>query len=95
VIPALAGRTLALVVPRPFVDDGDERAAAAAAFLDPRTPADERQRIEERYGVRFVLLRVGDGSDAALLDELLAEGATVVHEDDDYLLVTLAGSGDG
>jgi hypothetical protein len=94
-IPALAGRTLALVVPRPFVDDADARATAARAFLDPRTSPADRREIQDDYDVRFVLLQVGDGSDTALLDQLLAEGGTVVHEDDDYRLVALAGSADG
>jgi hypothetical protein len=95
VIPALAGRTLALVVPRPFVTHADERLAAQRAYLDPRTSAARRRSIEDRFDVRFVLLHVGDESDEALRSLLLEEGGIVVYEDDEYVLVAPAGTHDG
>jgi hypothetical protein len=92
VVPALAGRTLALAVPRPFVSDADERLEAQRELLDASTSAARRREIEDRFDVRFVLLRVGDQSDEALLSVLLGQGGTVVHEDEDFLLVALEGT---
>ena len=89
VIPALAGRTLALVVPRPFVTDADAREQAEREYLDPSLDAARRREIEERYDVRFVLLRPQHRQDRALLEVLAASGATVVHRDDGIVLLEL------
>ena len=91
VIPALAGRTLALAVPRPFVADADERVEAQHDYLEAATPIARRRQIEDRYDVRFALLQARDERDRALLAVLVDEGATVVYEDDEYVLVSLAG----
>lgn len=89
VIPALAGRTLALVVPRPFVDDADQRRRAQREYLDPRTDPARRREIQDRYDVRFVLLHPRDAEDRALLDALRSDGATVAHRDGEHVLVEL------
>ena len=86
VVPALAGRSLALVVPRPFVTDADERLRAQRRYLDPATTPEERRGIEDEHDVRFVLLRT-DRRDRTLLAGLRAEGATVVAEDDGRILL--------
>jgi hypothetical protein len=90
IIPALAGRTLVLAVPRPFIDDLDERARAQRAYTDPTTDAGRRRAIEDRYDVRFVLLGSRDAEDQQLLDQLRSEGATVEAETDDFVLLALA-----
>jgi hypothetical protein len=95
VIPALAGRTLALAVPRPFVPDADARAAALDELLDPATAPSRRRQLADRYDVAFVLLRPSDARDRALLPLFLEEGAAVVHEDTTYALLALAGGADG
>lgn len=89
VIPALAGRTLALGTPRPFVTDADARRAARRTFLDPATAPARRAEIQERYDLRFVLLHAEDPRDRRLLAALERAGAQVVHDDGDLVLVEL------
>jgi len=89
VVPALAGRSLALVVPRPFVTDADARRQAQRRYLDPVTPAERRRAIEDQFDVRFVLLRTDQPRDRALLDVLQSEGATVAHAEGGYTLLRL------
>jgi hypothetical protein len=87
VIPALAGRTLALSVPRPFVADADARRAAEREILDPATDAARRRATLEQYDVRFLLLHISDPRDRALLERLQADGATIVAQENGRVLV--------
>ena len=89
VIPALAGRTLALAIPRPFVDDADERKLAEDDVLDAATPAARRGEIQARYQVRFVLLHADAPEDRALREVLEADGASVLYADDEFVLIEL------
>jgi len=89
VIPAITGRTLALAVPRPFVDDADERKRAEAELLDARTTAARRGEIQARYRVRFVLLHVDALDDQALRGVLEGDGASAVYDDDELVLIEL------
>lgn len=89
IIPALAGRTLTLAAPRPFVDDLEARAVAQRDYVDRATTVAERRAIETRYDVRFVLLRTDDAMDRLLLERLRAEGAAVVAGTDELVLVAL------
>ncbi|MSO87914.1 MAG: hypothetical protein EXQ71_10410, partial [Acidimicrobiia bacterium] len=75
VIPALAGRTLALSVARPFVADADERLRAQREFLDPATSRERRGELQDRYRVRFVLLQAQDDRDRRLVVNLERAGA--------------------
>ncbi len=89
IIPALTGRSLALAVPRPFVTDADARKRAQRRFFDPATSAHRRAEIQDEFQVRFALLHI-DEAGRALLRILTAGGATVVHRDDELVLVELA-----
>lgn len=89
VVPALAGRSLALVVPRPFVEDADTRRRAQREYLDPSTDPARRRAIEEQFDIRFVLLHANDPEDRALLALLRDEGASVVNEENGFTLVAL------
>jgi hypothetical protein len=89
VVPAIAGRALSLGVVRPFVDDADARLRARAAFFDPATSAAERAEIVERYSADFALLHRGNPANEQVLDQLVEDGATIVHDDDGLVLVEL------
>ena len=89
VVPALAGRTLVLSVPRPFVEDADQRERDQREYLDPAATEVRRREIQARHQVRFVLLHVRDPRDRALLRSLRRGGAEEVHRDDELVLVEL------
>lgn len=89
VIPAVAGRTLTLAVPRPFVDDAAQRKQAQKELLDVTTSGARRSEINVRYHVRFMLLRAGAPGDRALRDVLVADGAAEVYRDARHVLVEL------
>ncbi len=89
VIPAVAGRTLALAVPRPFVVDAAQRKRAQTELLDATTSAARRSEINLRYDVRFMLLRVGARGDRALRAVLAAEGGDEVYRDARHVLIEL------
>jgi len=54
-IPTFGPKVVTLHHRNPLIADADERAHAAATFFAPGTPAAERRRIVETYGVTHVL----------------------------------------
>ena len=87
VIPALAGRTLTLAAPRPFLDDLRERERAQREIFDTDTDPARRRDLLDRHQVRFVLLRRDDPRTPILLEELLRESADEVAEVRGFVLL--------
>lgn len=87
VVPAVAGRTVTLAAPRPFLDDLPERDRAQREVLDPDTPEGRRTELLDRYHVRFVLLHPRDPGQQALVASLQGEGGTVVASERGLVLL--------
>ena len=90
VIPAIAGQPLRPYWKAPGPRDARARAAAQTEFLDPVTSADRRAAIQERYGVRYVLVHPTSSGATPLVRLLKSNGAKVVYDDDGLQLVALA-----
>jgi alpha-1,6-mannosyltransferase len=91
VVPALAGRVVAVTNALPFVPDAAARRHAVSTFFDGTADAAERNRIIETYAVRWVLLDRQAGTKPELEAWLRARG-TPVHDDERFLLVAVAKS---
>ncbi|MCA9054556.1 MAG: hypothetical protein KDA75_12005 [Planctomycetaceae bacterium] len=90
VIPALGGRSIAADHPQAFIADHDERRRDVAMFLDPATPAEERQEIIEAYDVRWILLNRNSSEVSGSVLQALEQFGEVVDQVGSLILIEVA-----
>lgn len=95
IIPTFGAKVVALLHPHAFIDDLDRRGQDLAVFFSSQAPRALRERTIERYGVRYILLsKTRDPAWKEISDQFASgQGARVVYEDSDAVLIKLAEPG--
>lgn len=89
-VPTFGGKIVAAKHPLAFVPDQDVRKADIDRFFDRETAKGERQKIMDKYRVKFLLLRRVGGPGWQELQQSFMSYGKLAYESDTFVLIMLS-----